>query len=320
MSLTNAIPVVNYLPLEQRVPDFQIRNLFEHIMTEGRIVRPIQGGEARMIVGAQCHFKMANGAPVTNLRDLSGLFRGSISENIGFLNGEQTLEGLVKYGLNPKWWDRWVTPEKCADFGLPPGDLGDASYGAVWTRFPKRAGNILNQIISFLKGDRRTFNQITAVIEQMKRAPHLRTHKISNWYAPEIIGPKGTRKVVVAPCHGDLHFFLYPDTKELVVHHVQRSGDLAVGVMFNIIQYTALGMMMAQILGYTFVELVYTFSDVHIYDVQYEAVRELISREPLPFGRMDVAPWITDIHDFRAEHFTLSEYSAHPKMNIPTPV
>lgn len=306
MNSINTVPVVNYLPLEQRVPDFQIRNLFEHIMEEGRIVRPIQGGEARMIVGAQCHFKMANGAPVTNLRDLSGLFRGSISENVGFLNGEQTLDGLVKYGLNPKWWERWVTEKKCADFGLPTGNLGDASYGAVWTRFPKRNGG--------------AFNQITAVIEQMKRAPYLRTHKITNWYAPEIIGPPGTRKVVVAPCHGDLHFLLFPDTKELVVHHVQRSGDLPVGVMFNIIQYTALGMMMAQILGYTFAELVYTFSDVHIYEDQYELVRELISREPFPFGKMTVESGITDIHDFRAKHFTLSEYSAHPKMNIPTPV
>lgn len=306
MKTDSVVPVVKYLPLEQRVPDYQIRNLFEHIMKEGRIVRPIQGGEARMIVGAQCHFKIANGSPVSNLRDLSNLFRGSISENIGFLNGEQTLGGLVKHGLNPKWWDRWVTKEKCADFGLPEGDLGPASYGAVWTRFPKRDGG--------------EFNQITAVIEQMKRAPHLRTHKVTNWYPPEIIGPKGTRKVVVAPCHGDLHFFLDPDTKELIVHHVQRSGDLAVGVNFNIIQYTGLGMMIAQILGYTFTELVYTFSDVHIYDVQYPYVEELISREPLPFGRMNVEPWITDIHDFRPEHFTLSEYSAHPKMNIPTPV
>lgn len=303
----STVPVVSYLPLEQRVPDFQIRNLFEHIMKEGRIVHPIQGGEARMIVGAQCHFKMANGAPVINLRDLSGpLFYGAISESVGFLNGEQTLEGLVKRGLNPRWWDRWVTKEKCALFGLPEGDLGLASYGAVWTRFPKRDGG--------------TFNQIIAVIEQMKRAPHLRTHKVTNWFPPEVIGPKGTRKVVVAPCHGELHFLLDPEKKELILHHIQRSGDLPVGVMFNIIQYTALGMMVSQILGYTFDELVYTFSDVHVYGVQKPFVEELISREPFPFGKMTLEPGITDIHDFRAEHFTLSEYSAHPRMSIPTPV
>ena len=300
-------PVANYLPLEQRVPDFQIRNLLEHIMKEGRIVHPIQGGEARMIVGAQCHFKMANGAPVINLRDISGsMFYGAIAEHISFLNGAQTLEELVSYGMNPHWWDRWVTKKKCADFGLPEGNLGTASYGAVWTRFPTRDGGF--------------FNQITAVIEQIRRAPHLRTHKITPWFPPEIIRPPGTRKVVVAPCHGEVHIIVDPETKELIVHHVQRSGDLAVGVKFNIVQYTSLGMMLAQILGYTFSELVYTFSDVHIYEVQYPFVEELISREPFPFGRITLQEGIMDIHDFLPEHFTLSEYQAHPRMNIPTPV
>lgn len=306
MSFSPTVPVVNYLPLEERVPDFQIRNLMEHILREGRIVHPIQGGEARMVVGAQCHFNMTNGAPVMNMRDLSGpLFYGAIAEHVGFLNGAQTLEELISYGLNPRWWDRWVTKEKCADFGLPEGDLGTASYGAVWKRFPKRDGG--------------TFDQISAVIDQMKRAPHLRTHRVSNWYSPEIIGPRGTRKVVVAPCHGELHFLLDPETKELIVHHVSRSGDLPVGIMFNITQYTALGMMLAQILGYTFVELVYTFSDVHIYEVQYPFVEELISREPFPFGKITLEEGIDNIFDFRPKHFTLSEYVAHPKMNIPTP-
>lgn len=305
MNQNSAVPVVNYLPLEQRAPDYQIRNLMEHILKEGRIVHPIQGGEARMIVGAQCHFKIANGAPVMNMRDLSGLFHGAISENIGFLNGAQTLAELVSYGLNSKWWAPWVTKEKCADFGLPQGDLGPASYGALWRRFPRRDGG--------------AFDQITAVIEQMKRAPHLRTHRVSNLYPPETIGPRGTRKVVVAPCHGDLHFLLDPETKELVVHHVQRSGDLSVGCFFNMIQYTALGMMIAQILGYTFDELVYTFSDVHVYEVQYPFVEELISREPFPFGKILLKEGIDNIFDFRAKHFTLSEYVSHPKMTIPTP-
>ena len=133
MNTNQAVPVVNYLPLEKRVPDFQYRNLLEHIMKEGRVVRPIQGGEAKMVVGAQFHFKMANGFPVINLRDLSGaMFYGALAEHIGFLNGAQTLDELISYGLNPRWWDRWVTEEKCAQFGLPKGDLGTASYGAGW--------------------------------------------------------------------------------------------------------------------------------------------------------------------------------------------
>jgi thymidylate synthase len=275
-------------------------------MKEGRVVRPIQGGEARMVTGAQFHFKIINGWPVINLRDLSGpMFYGALSEHIGFLNGAQTLSELVSFGLNPKWWNRWVTKEKCADFGLSEGDLGSASYGAVWTRFPKRDGGV--------------FNQITAVVEQIKRAPHLRTHRIVNWYPPETIGPKGTRKVVVAPCHGDIYITADPLTKELIVHHIQRSGDLPVGVVFNIIQYAGFGTMLAQTLGYTFVELVYTFNDVHIYDIQYPFVEELISREPFPFPTVTLKEGNGNLIDFRPKDFTLSEYQSHPKMNIPTP-
>ncbi len=299
-------PVVRYLSLPERTPDYQYSELLEYILCEGRIVRPIQGGEARMIVGAQCHYNMSNGFPVINLRDLSGpMFYGALGEHIAFLNGAQTLDELVAFGCNKKWWDRWVTAEKCAMFGLHEGDLGSASYGAVWTRFPTRDG--------------KTFNQVVALVEQIKRAPHLRTHRIVNWFPPETIGPVGTRRVVVAPCHGDIYVTADPATKELIIHHVQRSGDLPVGCMFNIIQYAGFGMMLAQILGYTFVELVQTFNDVHIYDVQYEKVEELISRKPFPFPQVHLDDTVTNLFDFRPSHFTMSEYQSHPKMLIPTP-
>ena len=90
----------------------------------------------------------------------------------------------------------------------------------------------------------------------MQEMPFLRTHTISTFYPPEVIGPKETRKVVVAPCHGDVHFFLFPETKELILHHKQRSGDMPAGVVLDVMEYAAFGIMMAQVLGYTFTELV----------------------------------------------------------------
>lgn len=299
-------PVVKYLPLKDRVPDFQQRDLLKKIMTRGRRVNPIQGGRALMIAGAQHHYLMENGAPITTLRNMSqGMVQGSIAENIGFAHGAHTLQQLVSYGLNPKWWDRWVTKEKCAVFGLPEGDLGSASYGSVWARFPTRDGG--------------EFNQIKALIEQIRRAPHLRTHRITNWYPPEVIGPIGTRKVVVAPCHGDVHVMVDPDLRELTLHHVQRSGDFPVGCVFNTIQYTAMGMMLSHVLGYTFVELIHTFSDVHIYEEQIPFVEQLLARDPYPFPTLTLDESVQDYFDFRPKHFTVSEYQAHPGMNIPTP-
>ncbi len=301
------VPVVRYLPPEKRVIDTQYRNLLRYILNEGRVVHPIQGREARMVTGAQMRFNIANGFPVISERDISGPpFYGALAEHIAFLHGAHTLDELRSWGVNDRWWAPWVTKEKCADFGLPEGDLGPASYGNVWTRFVTRDGG--------------TFNQIIAVVDQIRRAPHLRTHRVTNWFPPEIIGPKGTRKVVVAPCHGDIYINVDPARKELIVQHVQRSGDLPVGVVFNFIQYAAFGMMLSKILGYTFVELVWHFIDVHIYEIQYPHVEELLSRSPFRFPTVTLNESVNDLFDFRPKDFILTDYEAHPKMNIPTPI
>lgn len=307
MAVLQVPNVVNYLPPENRTVDTQYHDLLRHIYERGRITHPIHGEEARTIIGAQMRFLMRNGFPVITERDLSGgFFRGALAEHIAFLHGARTLEELRSYGVPDACWAPWVTKEKCADFKLLEGDLGPASYGPTWTAFPARDGS--------------AFNQITAVIAQIRRAPYLRTHRIVNWYPPEIIGAKGTRRVVVAPCHGDIYITADPATKELIIHHIQRSADLPVGVVFNFIQYAAFGMMLASIIGYTFVELVYTFNDVHIYERQYPYVEELLGRRPHLFPTVTLERDTEDIMDFERGDFALKDYLPHPKMIIPTPI
>jgi thymidylate synthase len=78
--------------------------------------------------------------------------------------------------------------------------------------------------------------------------------------------------------------------------------------------------MLAQVIGYTLREVVYTFSDVHIYESQYEKVKELIAREPKRLPTVLLDPSLSDIFAFRPEHFSLTDYEPHPKMLIPTPL
>lgn len=297
---------IRYLPEKERKIDTQYYDLLREAYYHGRIVKPIQGGEARMIAGAQHHYRAENGFIMETMRDLSGTLRGALAEHTGFLNGCETVEELAAFGMPRVWWDRWVTTEKCADFGLPPGNLGSASYGPVWTKIPTRDGG--------------TFNQVDALQDGIKERPHLRTWRLSPWYAPEVIGPYGTRRVVVAPCHGEVHAIADPLTKELIIHHWQRSGDLPVGVKFNRMQYFSFGMMLAKIMGYRFVELIYTFSDAHIYEVQYPFVEELLSREPRIYPTVTIEADHERLQQFRPDDFKLgSDYYPHPKMNIPTP-
>jgi len=293
-------------PFEERLPDHQYRNVLEKIMNEGRDVLPIHGEKARMITGVQLRYNIDNGFPVITERDLSGhFFRGAIAEHIAFLNGARTQQELERYGC--KWWKRWVTKERCALFGLAEGDLGDGSYGMAWASFPTKEGE--------------SFNQIKEVLRQLKERPYLRTHFISPWIPQYTIQHDGLRrKVVVAPCHGWIHILAFPESKEVSIHHFQRSADFPVGVPFNIIQYASFGLMISQLTGYDLKEVVYTFSDAHIYESQFNDVKELLSREPKRLPTVKIDQTVTDIFDFKPEHFTLEDYHPHPKMTIPTPV
>ncbi len=291
---------------EQRIPDSQYGDMLKKILYEGRDVLPIHGEKAKMIAGAQLRYDIDNGFPVITERDLSGpFFKNALAEHIGFLNGARTQDELERFGCN--WWKRWVTKEKCEIFGLPEGDLGDGSYGAAWATFPTTEGN--------------GFNQIKEVIKQLKERPYLRTHFISPWIPQYAIQHSDLkRKVVVAPCHGWIHILAFPEAKELSIHHFQRSADFPVGVPFNIIQYAAFGLMVAQLIDYKLKEVIYTFSDAHIYESQIDYVKDLISREPKRLPTVELDPKINDIFDFRPEHFTLKDYDPHSKMMIPTPI
>ncbi len=298
---------MDYLPYNKRTPDTQYTDLLRRILTTGREVKPIHGEKAYMVVGHVMHFDMRNGFPLLPIRDLSKSYKGAIGELVGFLHGARTLEDLRSYGCPDVFWDKWVTKERCDIFNLPEHDLGDGSYGPGWTHVPMPDGN--------------HFNQIEHVLKQIKEMPFLRTHIVSPWipfYTLQHSELK--RKVVVAPCHGWIHILAFPETKELTLHHFQRSGDVPVGVVLNMVEYATLGMLIAREIGYTFVEYVHTISDAHMYESQIPFVEELLKREPKPFPTMTLSEKVATVLDARREDFTISDYDPHPHMVIPTPV
>jgi thymidylate synthase len=292
---------------QDRTVDWQYHNLLKEIMTNGRDVMPIHGEIARKITGATLRYPTENGFPLITERDVSGrFFTGALAEHIAFLNGARTHEDLKAFGCS--WWKRWVTKEKCEMFGLTEGDLGPGSYGAAWANFPTAEGEAVNQIKS--------------IVEQIREKPYLRTHIISPWIPQYTLSSsRDNRKVVVAPCHGLIHVHVYPENKKLEILHWQRSADVPVGLVFNIIQYAAFGAMLAQVLGYQMIGLVHQISDAHIYESQLPYVKELLEREPRRFPSVSLDPNIDDMFSFRPEHFTLgNDYDPYPSMVIPTPV
>lgn len=298
---------IDYLPYDKRTPDTQYQTLLRMILDKGRKVMPIHGEYSHTITGLQMRFDMEQGFPLFPIRDLSKSFPGALGELIAFMHGAHTLEELKSYGCPNIFWERWVTKEKCAVFGLPEHELGPGSYGPGWASNPLPNGEM--------------FNQIEHLMKQIQERPFLRTHILSPWIPAFTLQHSTlTRKVVVAPCHGWVHFLAFPETKELELHHFQRSGDMPVGVALNVVEYAGLGMLVARMLGYRFVRMVHTISDAHIYEGQIPFVEELLAREARPFPTVTLDEGITNPFDARREHFTLTDYNPHPHMVIPTPI
>ena len=301
-----------YKHFSERKPDTQYRSLLKLIQNDGEEVDTQQEEAAKKWIGYQFRFPIDNGFPLITERDLlapgdsRSQFKMAIAELCAFLNGAQTLNEMKQFGCG--WWAKWVTPEKCAKRGLPAGDLGPGSYGSAWRRFPTAEGA--------------PFDQITALIEQIEELPHLRTLRVTNWIPQYIPRGKGrTQKVVVAPCHGDFHIHINTRKREMKLLHIQRSADAPVGLVFNLIQYAALLLMIAQVTGYTPKEVIHFVDDGHIFTKQMEDVAVLLATNPQRLPTVTLDPKVKNILDFRPQHFEVTDYyPQNPKMVIWTPV
>lgn len=317
---------VDYLPYSERTPNVQLESAGGLILQGGRnswTEDSPQGFKTIKSVGVELRFDMRQGFPIATVRDclapivrragkpdeqvLPNMFEQAVGEWAAFANGARTIAEFERYGCY--WWDRFLPDDDLAKaLGLEPGDNGPGSYGPGFTNFLDTG-----------------FNQLEAVIEQMRRYPYLRTHVVTPWMPPLVFRGPG-QKVRVAPCHGLMHFMINATAGEMTMDHWQRSGDMFVGVQGgNIMQYAAVGMVVANILRLKFKELVYFISDAHVYDYkdQIAKVQEVIRRavyDPRPFPTVQLTRNFTALAEMRPEHFEITDYNPHPKLNIPTPI
>lgn len=236
---------------------------------------------------------LENGVPFITERSIASFWKSAIGELFAFINGVHTQEELEAFGC--KWWRAWLTDKKCAKRGLETGDLGPGSYGAAFASFPMLDGG--------------TFNQFEEIIKQMKERPELKTHFISPWIPQYTIrNSDHQQKVVVAPCHGWIHFRIFDDKLSMVM--IQRSCDVLIGCPSNWVQYSALLLAMADILNLQPYEFIHMISDAHIYENQMPWVEEILSRESHAFPTLKLVKKHEKIFDYRPSDFELSDYHA----------
>lgn len=254
----------------------QYHDLLHHIMEQGVDKQDRTGTGTRSVFGYQMRFDLQEGFPLVTTKKLHT--RSIFHELLWFLRGETNVRYLRENGVTI--WDEWADAN---------GDLGPV-YGSQWRHWQAEDGRVIDQI--------------TQVIEQIKKNPDSRRLIVSAWNVGEI------DRMKLPPCH--LLFQFYVANGRLSCQLYQRSADSFLGVPFNIASYAALTHMVAQVCGLLPGEFVHTLGDAHIYTNHFEQVKLQLSREPRPLPTLRLNPEVKDIFAFRFEDLVVENYDPHP--------
>ncbi len=228
------------------------------------------------LFGCQMRFDLNEGFPLLTTKKLH--LRSIIHELLWFLRGDTNIAYLHEHGV--RIWDEWADEN---------GDLGPV-YGYQWRSWPAPDG--------------RHIDQVTRLLETLRADPDSRRLIVSAW------NPALIDEMALPPCHALFQF--YVANGRLSCQLYQRSGDVFLGVPFNIASYALLTMMIAQVSGLRPGEFIHTLGDAHLYLNHLEQADLQLQREPLPLPSMRLNPAVDDLFAFRFEDFELVDYQAHP--------
>jgi len=254
----------------------QYLDLMRTILETGVDRQDRTGTGTRSIFGHQMRFDLREGFPLVTTKKIH--VKSVIYELLWFLRGETNVRWLQERGV--KIWDQWADEN---------GDLGPV-YGSQWRSWPDGHGG--------------TIDQIANVIENIKTRPDSRRHIVSAWNPAEV------DEMALPPCHCLFQFYVADGRLSCQLY--QRSGDVFLGVPFNIASYALLTLMVAQVTRLQPGEFVHSFGDVHLYANHFDQAREQLQRRPRELPRMTLNPDRTSIFDFDFDDFMLTGYDPHP--------
>ena len=262
----------------------QYLELLRRALDDGAVRDDRTGTGVRAVFGHQMRFDLATGFPLLTTKKLH--LKSIVHELLWFLAGDTNIRYLKENGVSI--WDEWADEN---------GDLGPV-YGRQWR--------------AWQAGDGRTLDQIAWVQNEIRVNPNSRRLVISAW------NPADIESMALPPCHCLFQFFV-ADGK-LSCQLYQRSGDIFLGVPFNIASYALLTHMMAQATGLAPGDFVHTLGDAHLYSNHVEQAREQLQRKPGSLPQLSLNPDIRDIFDFQYRDISFVDYVAAPHIKAPVAV
>ncbi len=259
-------------------------DLLRHIIDTGVPKSDRTGTGTLSTFGYQMRFDLDDGFPLLTTKKLH--VRSIIHELLWFLSGSTNVDYLRRNGVTI--WDEWADEN---------GELGPV-YGHQWRSWPAPDGS--------------SIDQISQVIDEIRRNPDSRRLIVSAWNVSEI------PRMKLPPCHALFQFWVA--NGRLSCQLYQRSADVFLGVPFNIASYALLLMMVAQITKLVPGEFILTLGDAHLYSNHMEQAALQLTREPKTLPRMRINPDVSDIFGFRFEDFVVEDYDPHPSIKAPIAV
>ena len=262
----------------------QYLDLLRHVLEHGTHKGDRTGTGTRSVFGWQMRFDLARGFPLVTTKKLH--LKSIVHELIWFLRGETNTRYLRENGVTI--WDEWADAA---------GELGPV-YGHQWRSWPAPDG--------------RTIDQVAWVLEEIRRNPDSRRLVVSAWNVADL------PRMALQPCHALFQFYVADGRLSCQLY--QRSGDIFLGVPFNIASYALLTHMVAQVTGLAPGDFVHTLGDAHLYSNHVEQAREQLARGPRPLPRLVLNPAVRSLFDFRYEDVAIEGYSPHPAIKAPVAV
>lgn len=275
----------------------QYLDLMRHIKENGTRKEDRTGTGTVSVFGYQMRFNLQEGFPLVTTKKCH--LRSIIHELLWFLKGDTNVAYLNENGVSI--WDEWATDS---------GELGPV-YGKQWRSWQAPTGEAIDQI--------------TQVVEEIKRNPDSRRLLVSAWNPADLpdasLSPQENaqnNRQALPPCHTLFQFYVIDG--KLSCQLYQRSGDVFLGVPFNIASYALLTMMVAQVCDLELGDFVHTLGDAHLYSNHLEQVDLQLSREPFAKPTMRINPEVKDIFNFSFEDFELLDYQCHPHIKAPVAI
>ena len=262
----------------------QYLDLLRHIRSNGVLKEDRTGTGTQSVFGYQMRFDLQEGFPLLTTKKVH--LKSIIYELLWFIAGDTNVKYLQDHGVTI--WDEWADKN---------GDLGPV-YGHQWRSWPTPDG--------------RAIDQLSMVIDTIRRNPDSRRMLVSAWNPAEV------DRMALPPCHCLFQFYVADGRLSCQLY--QRSADVFLGVPFNIASYALLTLMIAQVTGLEPGEFIHTTGDTHIYRNHFDQVALQLSREPRPLPKMRLNPDVKSLFDFRYEDFTLEGYDPWPAIKAPVAV